>query len=96
MNPQLRGHSAAVEPELNSVLFKGLVKLLSDLLGLNHRCIHICFFFLCLSLPVSVKSAQPHFAYFAVKKVFLGEDLGEFSALIDILVYFDCRENARG
>ena len=63
MNPQLRGHFrgrfAAVEPELNSVLLEGLVKLLTGVLGLDHRCIHNCFVFQCLSLPVSVFSRRP-------------------------------------
>src|SRR5208282_639399 len=54
-----RGRFAAVEPELNSVLFKGLVKLLPGVLGLDHRCIHNCFVFQCLSLPVSVFSRRP-------------------------------------
>jgi hypothetical protein len=63
MNPQLRshfrGHFAAIEPQLHSVLFESFVELLPGLLGLNHRCIHTGIIFRCLSLPVSVKSAQP-------------------------------------
>ena len=63
MNPQLGGHFrgrfAAVEPELNSLLFKGLVKLPPGVLGLDHRRIHNCFVFQCLSLPVSVFSRRP-------------------------------------
>jgi hypothetical protein len=41
------------------VLFESFVELLPGLLGLNHRCIHTGIIFRCLSLPVSVKSAQP-------------------------------------
>jgi hypothetical protein len=63
MNPQLRGHFrgrfTAVEPEINSVLFEGLVELLLGLLGLDHKCIHNCFISLCLSLPVSDFSRRP-------------------------------------
>jgi hypothetical protein len=63
MNPQLRshfrGHFAAIEPQLHSVLFESFVELLPGLLGLNHRCIYTGVFIRCLSLPVSVKSAQP-------------------------------------
>ena len=63
MNAQLRGHFrgrlAAVEPELNRVLFEGLVKLLPGLLGFNHRCIHTGIIFQCLSLPVSDFSRRP-------------------------------------
>jgi hypothetical protein len=63
MNPQLGGHFrgrfAAIEPQLHSVLFESFVELLPGLLGLNHRCIHTGIIFRCLSLPVSVKSAQP-------------------------------------
>jgi hypothetical protein len=64
MNPQLRGHFrgrfTAVEPEINSVLFEGLVELLLGLLGLDHKCIHNCFISLCLSLPVSDFSRRPN------------------------------------
>ena len=63
MNPQLRGHFrgrlAAAEPELHGMLLKGLVKLLSDVLGLVHRCIHSCFVHICLALPVSDFSRRP-------------------------------------
>jgi len=44
-----RGRPATVEPQLHRVLLKHFVKLLSDLLGLDHRFIHRCFVFLCLS-----------------------------------------------
>ena len=63
MNPQLRGHFrgrlAAAEPRLHGMLLKGLVKLLSDVLGLVHRCIHSCFVHICLALPVSDFSRRP-------------------------------------
>jgi hypothetical protein len=63
MNPQLRGHFrgrfAAVEPALNSLLFESFVKLFAGDLGLDHRCIHSCFAFQCLSLPVSAKPRRP-------------------------------------
>jgi hypothetical protein len=63
MNAQFRGHFrgrfAAVEPELNRVLFEGLVKPLPSLLGFNHWCIHTGIIFRCLSLPVSVFSRRP-------------------------------------
>jgi hypothetical protein len=63
MNAQLRRHFrggfAAVEPELNGVLFKGPIKLLPGLLILDHRCIHSGFVFHCPALPVSVFSRSP-------------------------------------
>ncbi len=69
MNPQLRGHFrgrlAAAEPELHGMLLKGLVKLLSDVLGLVHRCIHSCFVHICLALPVSDFSRRPKSLIFA-------------------------------
>jgi len=54
-----RGRFAAVEPELNSMLFKGLVKLLSGLHGFNHWRVHTGNFFHCLALPVSAFSRSP-------------------------------------
>ena len=51
--------AAAAEPELHGMLLKGLVKLLSDVLGLVHRCIHSCFVHICLALPVSDFSRRP-------------------------------------
>ena len=64
MNPQLRSHFrgcfTTIEPQLHRMLLERLVKLLPGLLGFDHRCIHTGIVFRCLSLPVSVKSAQPH------------------------------------
>jgi hypothetical protein len=54
-----RGRLAAVEPQLNGVLFELRIELLPGLLGLDHRLIHSLIFSHCLFLPVSAKSAQP-------------------------------------
>jgi hypothetical protein len=65
MNAQLGGHFrgllAAVDPQLHRLLLEGFVKLLPRLLGFDHRFIHTGIILRCLSLPVSVKSAQPQF-----------------------------------
>jgi hypothetical protein len=64
MDAQLRGHFrgrfAAVEPKLNGLAFEDFIELPSRLLGLDHRFTHTRLMALCLFLPVSAKSAQPH------------------------------------
>lgn len=55
-----RGRFVAVEPMLNGLAFEGFIELLSRLLGLDHRFIHTRLMGLCLFIPVSVESAQPH------------------------------------
>ena len=56
-----RGRPAAVEPQLHRVLFELRIEFLPELLGLNHRLIHNLTSSYCRFLPVSAKSAQPHY-----------------------------------